>query len=123
MLRVMPNEDDTTLAKCKAVQSAMQDRSLSASERNKKIQDVMVGKVVLPRVVAAKEPASTASCCQSHGEKRNNESPESKEYIRCKDIDRANSWKGVYSSNINDANKAETQGSVRVATLMILGQM
>ena len=62
MLRNMPNEDDTTLAKRKAVQSAMQDRSLSALERNKKIQDIMAGKVVLLRVVAAKGPASMASC-------------------------------------------------------------
>ena len=62
MLRDMPNEDDTTLAKRKAVQSAMQDRSLSALERNKKIQDIMAGKVVLLRVVAAKGPASMASC-------------------------------------------------------------
>ncbi len=46
--------------------------------------------------------------------KENNESPESKEYSRRNDIDRADSQKGVYSSNINDANKAETQGSERV---------
>jgi hypothetical protein len=110
----MPNEVDTTLAKRKAVQSVMQDRSLSALERNKKIQDVMAGKVVLPRVVATKEPASKASRCQSHGEKRNAESPDRKEYSRRNDIDRADSRKGVYSSNINDANEAETQGSERV---------
>ena len=111
MLRDMPNKDDTTLAKRKAVQSMMQYRSLSALEKNKKIQDLMAGKVVLLRVVAAKEPASTASCCQSNREKRNAESPESVEYSRRKDIDRADSRKGVYSSNINDANEAETQGS------------
>ena len=57
MLRVMLNKDDT---KSKAVQSVMQDRSLSALERNKKIQDVMAGKVVLLRDVAAEEPASLA---------------------------------------------------------------
>ena len=107
MLRVMLNKDDT---KRKAVQSVMQDRSLSALERNKKIQDVMAGKVVLLRVVATKELASTASHCQSHREKRNAESPESEEYSRRNDIDRANSQKGVYSSNINDAKEAETQG-------------
>jgi hypothetical protein len=60
MLHDMPNEDDTTLTKRKAVQSVVQDRSLSALEMNKKIQDIMAGKVVLPRVVASKEPASTA---------------------------------------------------------------
>ncbi len=60
MLRDMPNKDDTTLAKHKAIQSVVQDRSLSALERNRKIQDIMAGKVVLPRVVASKEPASTA---------------------------------------------------------------
>ena len=62
MLHNMPNEDDTTLAKRKAVQSVVQDWSLSVLKTNKKIQDIMAGKVVLPRVVAAKEPASTASC-------------------------------------------------------------
>ena len=114
MLRDMPNEDDTTLAKRKAVQSAMQDRSLSALERNKKIQDIMAGKVVLPRVVAAKGPASTASCCLSHKEKRNAEGSESKGCSRCNrrnGMDRANSWEGEYSSNINGANEAETEGS------------
>ena len=114
MLCDMPNKDDTTLAKRKTVQSVMQDRSLSALERNEKIQDIMAGKVVLPRVVAAKEPASMASRCQSHQEKRNAKSPERKEYSRRNDIHRVKSRKGVYSSNINDANEAETQGSERV---------
>ncbi len=63
MLRDMPNKDDTTLAKCKATQLVVQDRSLSALERNKKIQDIMAGKAVLLRVVAAKELASRASRC------------------------------------------------------------
>jgi hypothetical protein len=94
MVHDMPNKDDTTLAKRKAVQSVVQDRSLSVLERNKKIQDIMAGKVVLPRVVAAMEPASTASLCRFHKEKRNAESLEREEYSRrnrCNGIDRANS--------------------------------
>ncbi len=63
MLHDMPNKDDSTLTKRKDVQSVVQDRSLSPLERNKKIQDIMAGKVVISRVVAAKEPASRASCC------------------------------------------------------------
>ena len=67
MQRNMPDEDDTTLTKRKAVQSVMQDRSLSALERNKKIQDMMSGRAGL---LAAKERASTAFCRGSHKEKK-----------------------------------------------------
>ena len=111
MLRDMPAEDDTTLAKRKAVQSVMQDRSLSVLERNKKIQDIMSGRVELPSVVAAEEPASTASRRRSREAKKSAESSESEGYSRSNrrnGIDRDDSRKGVYSSNINDANEAET---------------
>jgi hypothetical protein len=111
MLRDMPDEDETTLAKRKAVQSVMQDRSLSVLERNKTIQDIMSGRVELPRVVAVEEPANTASRRRSRETKKSAESSESKGYSRGKrrnGIDRDDSRKGVYSSNINDANEAET---------------
>ena len=48
MLTDMPDETDTALAKRKAVQNVMKDKSLNAVERNKKIQDIMAGRVELP---------------------------------------------------------------------------
>ncbi len=110
MLRNMPDEDETTVAKRKAVQSVMQDRSLSVLERIKKIQDIMSGRVELPRVVAAEEPASTASRRQSRETKKSAKSSESEDSRsnRRNGIDRDDSQKGVYSSNIIDANEAET---------------
>lgn len=58
MLVDMPDEDNTALAKRKAVQVVMQDKSLSTVERNKKIQDIMAGRVELPKVASAKKPAA-----------------------------------------------------------------
>jgi hypothetical protein len=99
-----------TQAKRKAVQSVMQDRSLSVLERIKKIQDIISGRVELQRVVAAEEPASTASRPRSRETKKSAESSESEDSRsnRRNGIDRDDSRKGVYSSNINDANKSET---------------
>ena len=57
MLTDMPDEDNAALAKRKAVQAVMKDSSLSAVERNKKIQDIMAGKVELPKVTAPKKQA------------------------------------------------------------------
>ena len=50
MLTDMPDEDDKALAKRQLIQQIMRDKSLSATDRNKKIQDVMAGKVELPKV-------------------------------------------------------------------------
>jgi cytidine deaminase len=61
MLTDMPDEDNLALAKRKAVQAVMQDKSLSAIERNKKIQDIMAGKVELPKVAAAKKAAAATT--------------------------------------------------------------
>ena len=58
MLTDMPDETNAALAKRKAIQSVMQDKSLSGVERNKKIQDIMAGKVELPKVEAKKPPAA-----------------------------------------------------------------
>jgi len=44
MLTDMPDENNTTLAKRRAIQSVMQDRGFSAVERNRKIQDIMAGR-------------------------------------------------------------------------------
>ena len=52
MLTDMPDETDIALAKRKAVQKVMQDKCLSAVERNKMIQDIMAGKVDLPKLSA-----------------------------------------------------------------------
>jgi hypothetical protein len=52
MLTDMPDENDVALAKRKAVQNVMKDKSLSAVERNKMIQDVMAGRVELPKLPA-----------------------------------------------------------------------
>ena len=60
MLSDMPDEDNKALAKRKAVQAVMQDKSLSPVERNKKLQDIMSGKVELPPVPDAKKPATKA---------------------------------------------------------------
>ena len=56
MLEDMPDETDTALAKRQAIQSVMKDKDLSAVEKNKKIQDIMAGKVELPKVEAKKPP-------------------------------------------------------------------
>ena len=58
MLTDMPDEDNTALAKRKAVQAVMKDSSLSAVDRNKKIQDIMAGKVELPKVTVTKKEAA-----------------------------------------------------------------
>ncbi|KAL7548105.1 hypothetical protein ACHAWF_011392 [Thalassiosira exigua] len=50
MLADMPDEDDAALAKRQLIQSIMKDSSLNTKEKNKKIQDVMAGKVALPKV-------------------------------------------------------------------------
>ena len=60
MLVDMPDEDNTALAKRKAVQAVMKDRSLSLVERNKKIQDIMAGKVELPKLAFADRKAPEA---------------------------------------------------------------
>jgi hypothetical protein len=52
MLTDMPDENDVALAKRKAVQNVMKDKSLSAIERNKMIQGVMAGRVELPKLPA-----------------------------------------------------------------------
>ena len=52
MLTDMPDKNNTTLANCRAIQSVMPDQDLSAVERNKNIQDIMVGRVKLPTVVS-----------------------------------------------------------------------
>ncbi len=106
----MPNKDDTTLTKRKAVQSVMQDGSLSALERNKKIQDIMSGRAGLLRVVAAKEPASTAFVVDPTRKRKAPRARKARDNRsnRSNEIDRDDSLKGVHSSNINDANEAET---------------
>lgn len=50
MLHDMPDENNTALAKRKAIQAVMQDKSLNGVERNKKMQDIMAGRVELPKV-------------------------------------------------------------------------
>lgn len=50
MLTDMPDENSIALAKRKAVQNVMTNKSLTAIERNKRIQDIMAGKVELPKV-------------------------------------------------------------------------
>eukprot|EP00986_Skeletonema_menzelii_P009252 scaffold4165_cov217-Skeletonema_menzelii.AAC.1 len=57
MLTDMPDEDNKALAKRQLIQQIMKDKSLSAGERNKKIQDVMAGRIELPKV----EPKQTTS--------------------------------------------------------------
>jgi hypothetical protein len=61
MLVDMPDEDNTALAKRKAVQAVMQDKSLSSVERNKQIQDIMAGKVALPKIDAQKPVKTSAA--------------------------------------------------------------
>lgn len=51
MLVDMPDETNLALAKRKAVQAVIKDKSLSAVQRNKKIQDIMAGRVDLPKVL------------------------------------------------------------------------
>ena len=60
MLTDMPNKDSTALAKRSAIQSVMQDQDLSATDWNRKIQDIMAGRVKLPPV-ASKEVAAKSS--------------------------------------------------------------
>ena len=60
MLINMPDRDNTALAKRRAIQSVMQDRGLSAADRNRKIQDIMAGRVKLPPV-ASKEVVAKSS--------------------------------------------------------------
>jgi len=50
MLTDMADEDNKALAKRQLIQQIMKDKSLSAGDRNKKIQDVMAGRVELPKV-------------------------------------------------------------------------
>ena len=50
MLTDMPDETDTALAKRRAIQTVMQDKSLSPQERNAKIQEIMSNRVELPPV-------------------------------------------------------------------------
>eukprot|EP00581_Thalassiosira_minuscula_P009710 CAMPEP_0183709706 /NCGR_PEP_ID=MMETSP0737-20130205/5694_1 /TAXON_ID=385413 /ORGANISM="Thalassiosira miniscula, Strain CCMP1093" /LENGTH=1745 /DNA_ID=CAMNT_0025937873 /DNA_START=28 /DNA_END=5265 /DNA_ORIENTATION=+ len=64
MLQDMPDETNAALAKRKMIQSVMQDRSLSAVDRNKKIQDVMAGRVELPKVEPKKAPPVTMAAAK-----------------------------------------------------------
>eukprot|EP00804_Cyclotella_cryptica_P003296 CCRYP_010517-RA/>CCRYP_010517-RA protein AED:0.22 eAED:0.22 QI:3/1/1/1/1/1/2/1295/1277 len=61
MLTDMPDEDDLAIAKRKAVQTVMKDSSLGAVEKNKKIQDIMAGRIALPTISAksSQEPVHT----------------------------------------------------------------
>ncbi|KAL7467188.1 hypothetical protein ACHAXS_007444 [Conticribra weissflogii] len=78
MLTEMPDENDTTLARRKAIKIIMQDRGLSAVERNKKIQDVMAGRVELPNITkvprTTKSTQSTTKGKGSHGQESESES-------------------------------------------------
>lgn len=64
MLTDMPDESDTVLARRKAIQYIMQDRRLNAVERNKKIQDVMAGRVELP--ITTNATGTTKSTQSTH---------------------------------------------------------
>jgi hypothetical protein len=52
MLNDMPDETEAALAKRQLIQDIMKDSSLSGVEKNKKIQDVMAGRVELPKLKA-----------------------------------------------------------------------
>jgi hypothetical protein len=57
MLTDMPDENDVALAKRKVVQNVMKDTSLNAIERNKMIQDIMAGRVELPKLISKRKPS------------------------------------------------------------------
>ena len=71
MLVDMPDETNLALAKRKAVQAVIKDKSLSAVQRNKKIQDIMAGRVDLPKVLpkvdtsGSTKPAEQAKALQA----------------------------------------------------------
>ena len=67
MLTDMPDETNAALGKRMLIQAVMQDKSLSAQERNKKIQDVMSGRVELPKVDRKKKTRKPTASDQSHG--------------------------------------------------------
>ena len=74
MITNMPCNHNTDLAKRRAIQSAMQDQGLSAVEQNRKIQDIMAGRVKLPSVVGKEVVAKSSmskfsrSMCINNGQ-------------------------------------------------------
>ncbi|KAL7496859.1 hypothetical protein ACHAWT_005649 [Skeletonema menzelii] len=69
MLTDMPDEDNKALAKRQLIQQIMKDKSLSAGDRNKKIQDVMAGRVELPKVEPKpKSPPPTNNSTEEGGD-------------------------------------------------------
>ena len=61
MLTDMPDEDNKALTKRQMIQQIMEDKSLSTGERNKKIQDVMAGRVELPKLEPKQAPSETST--------------------------------------------------------------
>ena len=67
MLTDMPDETNAALGKRLLIQAVMQEKSLSAQERNKKIQDIMSGRVALPKVDRKRKTPKPTTSDQSHG--------------------------------------------------------
>ena len=61
MLTDMPDKNNTTPGKRRAIHSVMPDRDLSAVERNRKIQDIMAGRVKLLTVVSKEATAKLSN--------------------------------------------------------------
>jgi len=69
MLTDMPDETNAALGKRLLIQAVMQEKSLSAQERNKKIQDIMSGRVELPKVDRRRKTQTPTTNDQSHGKR------------------------------------------------------
>ncbi|KAL7542979.1 hypothetical protein ACHAXR_012437 [Thalassiosira sp. AJA248-18] len=122
MLTDMPDETNVALAKRKAIQAVMQDKSLNGTERNKKIQDIMTGRVALPKVVEstkqpppviqAKEPANPAGGGGGRARQVQKEESESSESSSGYDSETDSHQTGGGSSvENNDSNVAEASSS------------
>eukprot|EP00985_Skeletonema_marinoi_P009287 scaffold4313_cov66-Skeletonema_marinoi.AAC.1 len=68
MLTDMADEDNKALAKRQLIQQIMKDKSLSAGDRNKKIQDVMAGRVELPKVESKPKSSPPATSTGEAGD-------------------------------------------------------
>eukprot|EP00985_Skeletonema_marinoi_P003229 scaffold1348_cov142-Skeletonema_marinoi.AAC.5 len=68
MLTDMADEDNKALAKRQLIQQTMKDKSLSAGDRNKKIQDVMAGRVELPKVESKPKSSAPATTTEEAGD-------------------------------------------------------
>ncbi|KAL9179665.1 hypothetical protein ACHAXT_008955 [Thalassiosira profunda] len=99
MLQDMPDEDDAQLAKRQLIQQIMRDSSLTPAEKSKKMQDVMAGKVELPKV-ETKEPPVTEAPKEKSGTEVESEGPASP------------------GGSDGDANAAESSNAARPAAMV-----